>query len=78
MIVTQALIAVCGVAAVALSQDRRENWRRWSCIFGLAGQPAWLVETICAHQWGIAALCIVYTWSWGRGLRFYWIKGEGA
>lgn len=78
MILTQIGIALCGVTAVWLSQDRRENVRRWSSVFGLAGQPFWIAETIAAHQWGILALCALYTWSWWRGFRTHWLKKGGA
>jgi hypothetical protein len=78
MILAQVGIAVCGVTAIWLSQDKREAWRRWACIFGLAGQPFWIAETIHARQWGILALCALYTWSWWRGFRGYWLKREEA
>lgn len=66
-------IAVCGVTAVWLSQDQREAWRRWACVFGLAGQPFWFWATWQAQQWGIVALCALYTWSWYRGFRAHWL-----
>ena len=72
--VEQIGIALCGVSAVFLSQDARESWRRWACIFGLVGQPFWFYATYRAEQWGIFLLCFVYTYSWGRGLRTYWFK----
>lgn len=67
-------IAVCGVSAVFLSQDRRESWRKWACIFGMAGQPFWMWATWQASQWGIFALTLVYAYSWARGVRTYWLK----
>jgi hypothetical protein len=78
VILTQIGIAICGVTAVWLSQDTRTSWRRWSSVFGLAGQPFWIVETISAHQWGILALCALYTWSWWRGFRAHWLKRAAA
>lgn len=74
MILTQIGIAVCGVTAVYLSQDARHSRRRWASVFGLAGQPFWIAETISAQQWGILALCLLYTWSWGRGLWTHWVE----
>lgn len=73
MIVTQIGIAVCGVTAVWLSQDERPHWRRWSSVFGLMGQPFWIAETISAEQYGILALCLLYTLSWWRGFRAHWL-----
>ena len=49
MLITQVGIAICGVTAIYLSQDLRLERRRWACIFGLAGQPFWIAETITAH-----------------------------
>lgn len=75
MILTQIGIALCGVTAVYLSQDVRLSRRRWASIFGLCGQPFWILETIHAQQWGILALCVLYTWSWARGFHAHWLKG---
>lgn len=66
-------IAIFGVTAVFLSQDARESRRRWACVFGLAGQPCWAYATWQADQWGIFALTVVYTYSWARGFRTYWM-----
>lgn len=30
--------------------------------------------SINAHQWGILALCALYTWSWARGFRAHWLR----
>lgn len=70
-------IAICGLAAVFMSQDRRKKWARWACIFGLIGQPFWFYATWKAGQWGIFALCFLYTFSWARGLKTYWLTGDG-
>jgi hypothetical protein len=78
VIVTQIGIALCGVTAVWLSQDPREKWRRWSSVFGLAGQPFWFAETLAAEQWGMLVLCALYTWSWWRGFRAHWLKRSAA
>ena len=67
-------IAICGVAAVFLSQDARESWRKWACVFGLAGQPFWFMATFKAEQWGIFALCFLYAYSWARGIKTFWMK----
>lgn len=72
--IEQIAIGLFGVTAVFLSQDRREHWRRWACIFGLCGQPFWIIATWKAQQWGILALCLLYTLSWARGLYAGWIS----
>jgi hypothetical protein len=78
VLIAQVLIACCGVTAVFLTQDPRESWRRWACIFGLIAQPAWLIETIAARQYPIAVLTLLYTWCWWRGFRTHWLKGRAV
>lgn len=73
--IEQIAIAICGVVAVWLSQDTRASWRRWACIAGLLGQPAWFIATWKAEQYGIFAVCGLYTISWARGFWAHWIRG---
>jgi hypothetical protein len=73
--IDQAVIAVFGVAAVWLSQDSREKFRRWAPVCGLIAQPAWLWTTYHHQQWAIFALSFLYAYSWWRGIRTYWMKG---
>ncbi len=75
MIVTQVGIAICGVTAIYLSQDLRFERRKWASVFGLAGQPFWIAETVSAERYGILALCALYTFSWAKGFHSHWIAG---
>ncbi len=70
----QIAIACTGVIAIWLSQDKRENWRKWACIFGIFGQPFWFYSAITAEQWGLTILCCFYTWAWLKGVFNNWIK----
>src|SRR4029453_5429876 len=70
----QIAIALTGVIAVWLTQDKREDWRRWACIFGMLGQPFWFYAAWKAEQWGIFALCMLYTYAWARGVWTHWIS----
>lgn len=72
--IEQAVIGVCGMASVWLSQDSRRSWQRWACIFGLVAQPFWLYATWSAGQWGIFLLTFVYAAGWARGVRTYWLR----
>lgn len=54
--------------------SRREHWRRWGYIFGMCGQPFWIFTTLYHEQWGIAAVTLIYAYSWGQGIWFYWIQ----
>ena len=70
--IDQIAIACTGAVAVYLSQDPHERRRRYACLFGLAGQPAWFYTTAHSDQWGIFMLCFLYAWSWLRGFRLSW------
>jgi len=67
-------IALTGLIAVWLTQDQRESWQRWACIFGILGQPFWFYAAWSAGQWGIFALCALYTYAWARGLWTHWLS----
>ena len=71
-------IATLGVTAVWLSQDARERVRRFACVFGLAGQPFWFYATWSGEQWGMFALCFLYTWAWLKGVRQHWVPAYRA
>jgi len=66
-------IALSGVIAVWLTQDQRQSWQRWACIFGILGQPFWFYAAWSAEQWGIFALCLLYSYAWARGLWTHWL-----
>ena len=74
--IAQLGIATLGVAAVWLSQDPRPAVRRYACLFGLAGQPFWFYATWSSEQWGMFALCFLYSWAWFTGLRQHWLSRQ--
>lgn len=76
--IDQLAIGLCGVAAIFLSQDKRESRRRYACLFGLASQPFWFYTTWHAQQYGIFALCFLYMFSWLRGFYGHWIAASNA
>ena len=71
--IAQLFIALLGVTAVALSQSPLASRRRWASVFGLVGQPFWFYAAWDTEQWGIFALCILYTITWGKGFYSNWI-----
>jgi hypothetical protein len=73
MDIDQIGIALFGALAVWLSQERRESYRRWACIFGMLGQPFWLYNSWVAEQWGIFAISILYVVVWMRGIWLHWL-----
>ena len=66
-------IFLTGVIAVWLTQDTRESWRRWACVFGMLAQPFWFYAAWNAEQWGIFAIATVYTCAWARGVWTHWL-----
>lgn len=71
---TQSIIALTGALAIWLSQDAKQSRQRWAPIFGLAGQPFWLIETWHASQWGMFALTLAFIAGWSRGLARHWLR----
>ena len=71
-------IMCTGVVAVWLSQDSRESWRRYACLFGMAGQPFWIMAAYGAEQWGILVMTMLYTYSWARGVWNNWLRPAQA
>ena len=67
-------IAFTGVVAIWLSQQHREDWKRFACLFGMAGQPLWFYSAYTAEQWGILVLTLFYTYSWCLGIKNNWIE----
>ena len=67
-------IFLTGVVAVWLTQDKRESWRRWACVFGMLAQPFWFYAAWKAEQWGIFAIATLYTYAWARGVWTHWLS----
>lgn len=76
-IIAQVVIALAGFTAVFLSQSRSRDVRRWAPIFGALGQPAWFVTAWINAQWGVFALCFLYSFAWIRGLYNHWWLRQG-
>jgi hypothetical protein len=69
----QLAILCTGCVAIWLANDKRDTWRRFACLFGLAGQPFWIYSAWHTGQWGIGAVALVYTLAWARGIWNHWI-----
>lgn len=76
--IEQVAIAATGVTAIWLTQSKSEKARRFACLFGLAGQPFWFYSAWQAGQWGIFALCCLYTLSWARGVWNNWLAAPSS
>jgi len=66
-------IAFTGIIAIWLTQQRRETWKKYACLFGVAGQPFWFYSAYSTDQWGVFVLCIFYTYAWCLGVKNNWI-----
>jgi len=69
----QFFILITGVAAVFLTQQSEEEWKRYACLFGMAGQPFWFYFAYEAEAWGIFGNSILYTYCWGLGIKNNWL-----
>lgn len=74
MMWAQLAIAFTGVIAIALTQFGSAWGRKVACLFGLAAQPFWLFATISAEQWGMVAICCLYTAVWGWSVWKQWVQ----
>jgi hypothetical protein len=71
--IEQLFIAITELIAVWLIQDKRIEYRKFACIFGLLGQPFWFYASYIADQWGAFTLCFFFTVAWVKSLKEYWI-----
>jgi hypothetical protein len=69
-------IALLGVTAVWLSQDKNDKARKYAPVFGLLSQPFWFYSSYVAEQWGIFFLSVLYTWSWIKGIKNQWLGSD--
>ncbi len=74
----QIAIALTGVVAIWLTQQGNNEWKKYACLFGMAGQPFWVHSAYSAEQWGILVLTAFYTYSWYVGIKNNWIKPSKA
>lgn len=72
--IEQLAILFTGVAAIWLSQDKLETRRKFAPVLGLLSQPFWFYSAYKAEQWGIVAMCFLYSWAWAKGIKTYWAK----
>lgn len=71
--ISQIAIMIFGASAIWFV-GRKEEWKRWGYILGILGQPFWFYSSFQSEQWGIFAMCFIYTYSWGQGILNYWIR----
>jgi len=72
--ISQIAIALTGMIAIWLTQQSKEELKKYACLFGICGQPFWFYSAYSAEQWGIMALTFFYTYSWMLGIKNNWMK----
>lgn len=76
--IEQVFIALTELIAIWLIQDKRFEYRKFACVFGLLGQPFWFYASYTASQWGSFVLCFFFTAAWLKALKEYWIDQKNT
>lgn len=58
---SQAVLALCSLAALWLALDGRVEHRRLAPFVGLAGQPFWFIESLRLGATGMLVATVAYT-----------------
>lgn len=58
---TQFLMALFGLSAMAAALSTNDTARRWAPMLGLCGQPAWAYFAYQTGGWGLGLLVAAYT-----------------
>jgi hypothetical protein len=72
--IEQTFIALTELIAIWLIQEKRKEYRKWACIFGLLGQPFWFYAAFNADQWGAFILCFFFTLAWLKSFKDNWLS----
>lgn len=68
MSLNQWMIACTGLVAVALLMFGNSMARYLAPVFGLCGQPFWIMAALDSHQPGVLVVSLAYTVVWIAGL----------
>lgn len=71
--ISQVGIVIFGLVAVYLTQEKKEERRRWACVFGLLSQPFWFISAAINYQPGILFISFVYALIWLKGFYTNWV-----
>ena len=74
--IEQIILGLTSAIAIYLSQSKNQ-YTKYACLFGMAGQPFWFYAAYKAEQWGILVLCFFYAFAWGQGIKTYWLTPKG-
>lgn len=74
-IICQSAIFILGSLTIFLLAQKNK-WQRWGHVVGLIQEMFWFVAIFRSRQWGIFALCFIYTGCFILGIYNHWIKKE--
>lgn len=75
-IAVQVGITVFSGVAAWLTNDGRDQVRRWAPVVGLVSQPFWIMSAWQTQAFGVGIISAWYTYCWIRGIKNNWFKGE--
>jgi hypothetical protein len=75
MTISQVFIFILGASSIYLV-GRNDKISKYGFIIGLMSQPFWLYSTSMDKNWGMFALCLVYTFSWINGIYNHFYKKQ--
>ena len=70
--VAQAALVILGVLSAFLTARKNKYW----IITSLCSQPFWFYSAYKADQWGMIALCVVYTATTIYAIPTWWLKKD--
>lgn len=73
-LIAQVGLFVFGVLAIVLVAQKN----KWGFVFGVIAQPFWFITAYVNEQWGVFALCFVYTGSWLYGCYNWFLEDQSA
>lgn len=65
----QVMVFFTGVIALYLAGATSTRQRMWGGIFGLCGEPFWLITSLVNEQRAVTLLVLIYGYNWWR---VYW------
>jgi hypothetical protein len=74
-VIEQYCISALSLGSIVVAYWPKRDWRRYSCLLGLAAQPLWVHMIVTQELWGLLPIAPAYTlvyivavWNnWGAG-----------
>lgn len=69
----QIIISLTGVLSIYFVNKQDDKYK-YGSLFGVIGQPFWMIAMYRTEQWGVFAICFIYGYIWCKGFYEQWIK----